>query len=280
MPKVSVVIPCYNHGHFVGRAVDSVWAQGVEDIEVLIIDDGSTVKETIDILNDFPKTKATVLRKENGHLSSARNHGIRHAKSEYILLLDADDFFAPSFLRKAIPILDSNPEVGVVTCLTQNFGIRSDRPTVKTGGKLIDFLTANPCNASCLIRKKCWEEVGGFDETMKGGYEDWDFWIALTEKEWFIHSIPEHLFHYYVARNSMVVHSDRKRPKLIRRLVQNHPEAFKKHIDHVVFKKECEIQRLRDELDKLRGSAANRIGRLLTNPFGILAGLQNRILGK
>lgn len=278
--KVTAVIPCYNHGQFVDRAVSSVLAQGVDDVVVYIVDDGSTDPETIEILDNYPTAKATVLRKENGHLSSARNHGIERASGDYILLLDADDYFAPTFLEQAIAILDADESAGAVTCLTQNFGLRTDRANVKTGGGLKDFLTANPCNASCLFRKQCWVEVGGFDETMKEGYEDWNFWLTVTHKGWLIRSIPEYLFHYFVARESMVVESDKKRPELMRRLVENHLEAYREHVAFVVYEKEKEIQRLQMQLDVLRGSLSHRLGRCLTDPFGVLDGLINRLRGR
>ena len=277
MAKVTAVIPCYNHGEFVDRAVSSVLAQDVDDVVIYIVDDGSTDPETIAILDDYPASKATVLRKKNGHLSSARNHGIERASGDYILLLDADDYFAPTFLKQAIAILDADETAGAATCLTQNFGLRTDRPTVKTGGELKDFLTSNPCNASCLFRKQCWVEVGGFDETMKEGYEDWNFWIAVTRKGWLVRSIPEHLFHYFVARQSMVVESDKKRPDLLRRLVKNHPEAYCEHVDLVVYEKELEIHSLQRKLDELRGSTTYRLGRCLTDPVGALRGLINRL---
>jgi glycosyltransferase involved in cell wall biosynthesis len=134
MAKVTIIIPCYNHGRFVDRAVSSVLAQGVDDLAIYIVDDGSDDAETVKILESYPTEKATVLKKENGHLSSARNHGIERATGDYILLLDADDYFAPTFLKQAVDILDSDASAGAVTCLTQNFGLRTDRPKVKTGG--------------------------------------------------------------------------------------------------------------------------------------------------
>jgi glycosyltransferase involved in cell wall biosynthesis len=277
MANVTAVIPCYNHGHLVDRAVNSLLAQDVSDLAIVIVDDGSDAQDTREILDHYPREKATVLQKENGHLSSARNYGIERAESEYILLCDADDYFAPTFLKLATEILDSDSSAGVVTCLTQNFGLRKDRPTVKTGGELKDFLTANPCHASCLLRKQCWEEVGGFDETMKEGYEDWNFWIAVTKRGWRVRSIPEHLFHYSVAKDSMVVDSDKKRPELMRRLVQNHIDVYRDQVDLVVYQKEIEIQRLHQKLDKLRGSIAYRLGRCVTDPLGVLSGVLNRL---
>ena len=279
MAKVTAVIPCYNHGQYLDRAVDGIHAQDFEDLEVFIVDDGSTDPETQQILNEFPADSAKVLRKTNGHLSSARNHGIKHATGEYILLCDADDFFAPGFLKKAVPILDEEPKVGAVTCFIELFGVRNERLEIHTGGTITDFLTANRCTPSCLVRKAAWEEAGGFNETMKDGYEDWDFWLSVTEKGWSIHTIPEHLFHKYIARESMVVHSDKMRPELLRRLVQNHSDAYRAHVDQVVYEEENRIEKLRLELDELRGSAAYRVGRCFTDPFGVLGGLLRRVKG-
>jgi hypothetical protein len=115
---------------------------------------------------------------------------------------------------------------------------------------------------------------------MKEGYEDWSFWISVTCHGWKVCSIPEHLFHYCVARNSMVVDSDKKRPELMRRLVENHLEVYREHVGFVVFEKEKEIQRLEQKLDELRGSMTYRLGRCLTDPFGVLCGLINRFRHK
>ncbi|HAR64910.1 MAG TPA: hypothetical protein DCR55_01660 [Lentisphaeria bacterium] len=277
MSKVTAVIPCYNHGQYVDKAVTSIRAQGLDDIEIFIVDDGSTAPETISILDAYPSEKATVLRKQNGHLSSARNYGAERATGEYILGLDADDFYAPTFLKQAVEILDTRPEVGAVTSFTQNFGIRTDRHERKKGGTVTDFLTANPCNASCLYRKACWEDAGGFDETMKEGYEDWNFWLAVTTKGWAIHSIPDYLLHYYVAAQSMVVDSDKKRPALMKRLVENNPEAYRNHMAQVVYDEERKIQDLEQRLNEVRGSLAYRVGRCLTQPGTVLSGIARRL---
>lgn len=276
MPQISAVIPCYNHGHYVDKAVDSLLEQENVDVEIFIVDDGSTAQETIDILDAYPKDRATVLRKTNGHLSSARNYGIERATGTYIISLDADDYFAPSFADKARAILDADDQVGAVTCYTQNFGVRQDQQERKKGGVATDFLTANRCNASCMFRRKCWEDVGGFDESMKEGYEDWNFWIALTQQGWRIETIPEHLFYYFVAEQSMVVDADKKRPELMRQLVINHLDLYKDHVAQVVFEEEVKVQQLEERLDQIRGSLPYRIGRCLVEPVSVLRGLMRR----
>ncbi len=114
--KVSVIIPCFNDGKYIDEAVDSILAQTYQDFEIIIVNDGSTDEFTNNLLKNYKKPRTSVLCKTNGHLSSARNHGIKNSNAEYILPFDADDIFEPTYLEKAVDILDKNPEIGVVTC--------------------------------------------------------------------------------------------------------------------------------------------------------------------
>ena len=277
MAKVTVIIPCFNHGRFVDEAVDSILAQTFADFEIFIVNDGSTEPFTIAKLCDYKKPKTTVWHKENGHLSSARNFGISHANSEYILALDADDRFAPQFLEKAVAILDNEPKVGVVSCWAETFGDEKKTVTHKTGGDVKSFLTHNACAASCLFRKKCWVDASGYDETMKQGYEDWNFWLAVTKLGWLVNTIPEPLFFYRVTESSMVTHSDKMRPELIRRLVQNHRQVYVENIEQVVYELEQQSQKLASELEALRSSPSHRVGRCLTNPLAACRGIFKRL---
>lgn len=277
MPRVAVIIPCYNHGRHLDDAVASVLAQTFGDFEIFVVNDGSTDAFTVNLLKDYRRDKTTVLHKENGHLSSARNHGIKNSRSEFILTLDADDRFAPGFLEAAVKILDDEPRTGVVTCWTQCFGMKHHLITHKTGGGTVDFLSQNRCAASCLFRRRCWEDAGGYDETMKLGYEDWSFWIAVTGHGWSVHCIPQALFFYRVAESSMVTGSDQIRPKLTRAMVHKHLAAYREHVEDVICEKERIIQKLGHNLDDLRGSAAYRAGRCLTNPLAACRGVLKRL---
>lgn len=270
MPKVSAVIPCYNHGRFLDQAVDSVLAQTFRDVEIIIVDDGSTDPSTVELLEDYPAERAKVLRTPNQKASAARNQGIRNARGEYILCLDADDWFAPAFLEKAVPILDDDPKAGAVTCYVEHFGRVRRKLDEKDGGGLKTFLIRNACHAGCLLRRRAWEEAGGFNVEMVDGYEDWDFWISVTEKGYVVRSIPEHLFHYRVAGDSRNIHADRKRPELVRQIVRNHLPSYRRYIREVVGAKEAEYQALNEELDRLRGSRAFRAGQIFAKPIGKL----------
>jgi hypothetical protein len=244
MPKVTAVIPCFNHGRFIDQSVDSILNQTFQDFEILVVNDGSTDPFTVDKLHNLNKPKTKVLHKANGHLSSARNAGIRAATSDYILCLDSDDHFAPTFLEKALPAMESSPDIGIVTCIVQFFGV-SDHVWNPAGGDVTNFLNGNECPSSMLLRKRAWSETGGYDETMKKGYEDWNFYIGLTKRGWRIHTLQEPLLYYRTQATSMVMESDKIRPELIRRLVLNHKDIFQQYIDYVILKKEEYIQWLK-----------------------------------
>jgi hypothetical protein len=127
------------------------------------------------------------------------------------------------------------------------------------------------------------KENGHLSSTRNRGIErsvgdyNWNFWIAVTKRRWFVHSIPEYLFLYRILEESMPTGAHAKRPQPIRKIVSNHPEVFGKHVEQVVYEKECEIEKLKDELDQMRRSLAFRLGWCLTQPGIVLRGLAKRI---
>lgn len=276
MPTISAIIPCFNEGDLVGKAVDSVLAQTQEVTEIFVVNDGSTDPKTNRFLRDFRAPRTTVLHKENGKIASARNHGIRHANSDYLLTLDADDTFHPTFVEKALTRITADERVGAVTCDARVFGIGPERIVRFPGGGLEDFLTGNKSLACCLLRRKCWEDAGGYDEKMTDGYEDWDFWISATERGWMVASVPEPLYNYRQSCGSMAWNADLNRADLVRWIARKHRDSFAKHVDLVLHRREVECQRLRETIDTLKSSWTWRLGRVFTDPSGLLKGLRRR----
>ncbi|MCI5115918.1 MAG: glycosyltransferase [Candidatus Electrothrix sp. AW1] len=222
MPRVSVVIPCYNQGIFVDEAIESVLAQTWQDFEIIIVNDGSTDLFTVQHLQqlDFPKTQ--VIHTDNQGLSSARNNGIQAAQGEYILPLDADDRIGSTYLEQAVPLLDNDVNVGIVYCKAQLFG------DVTTEWLLPEFslqriLLDNIIFCTAFFRKTDWEEVGGFDPAMIYGWEDYDFWLSLLEMGRKVFQIKEILFYYRVAADSMVRTQSRQHK------VESFARIFRKH---------------------------------------------------
>jgi glycosyltransferase involved in cell wall biosynthesis len=211
-PKVSVVIPCYNHGVYLDEAVDSVLAQSFTDFEIVIVNDGSTDPYTVELLKGYQRPRTRVLHTENAGVSSARNSGIAAARGKYILPLDADDRIAPSYLEKGVAILDSRPEVGIVYCDEQRFGERED-PWIMPDYDPVALLFDNMIFPSAFFRKSDWEKVGGYSSRFVYGWEDWDFWISLSTLKKEVTKIPE-LLYYYRIRSESRDHSMRLRHKI------------------------------------------------------------------
>ena len=229
MPKVSVVIPCYNQGAFLREALDSVYAQTHSDYEIIVVDDGSTDTETCSILDKIDNPDIKILRTSNGGLAMARNRGIAASTGDIILPLDADDLIAPTYLEKGVSVLAANPDVGVVYSMADKFG------AVNELWKLPEFslarlLRENMVFCSAMFRRDLWARVGGYNISMKYGWEDWDFWLSLCDQEVRFVRIPEVLFHYRVREDSMTVTMGfTKKLLMMMRLICNHPRLYLRH---------------------------------------------------
>ena len=237
MPLVSVVIPCYNDGQYLDDSVGSILSQSFDDYEILIVNDGSTDTATLQKLSSFNHSKIKVLHKENAHLSSARNHGIRNAAGEIIVTLDADDMFEKKFIRKGVELLQKDKSIGAVTCWLKSFGLKKFK-WKPLGGDVINFLYRQESCASAMFRKKCWEKIGGYDEQMKTGYEDWDFWIRLTSAGWKVAVLEDYLLHYRITDKSMLLtQSEPNREKIINYLLEKHKDLYWQHLKDAVVKR-------------------------------------------
>lgn len=180
---VSVIIPAYNQGHFLARAVNSVLEQTHENLEVIVVDDGST-DDTAQVAQSFTDGRVRYVYKENGGLSSARNEGIRQARGDTLTYLDSDDCFLPEKLAVLTAVLAEEPALGFVA--GQAVPVDENENQV---GKLFDtplpadpkeLLLGNPLHVGSMLLRRHWQEqVGFFDESLRS-YEDWDMWLRLA----------------------------------------------------------------------------------------------------
>jgi glycosyltransferase involved in cell wall biosynthesis len=231
MPVVSIIVPCYNQGQFLHEALDSIEAQTFRDFEIIVVDDGSTFPETIRIIDDLDWPKTSVIRTRNQGLAEARNAGIRHAKGQYILTLDADDKIAPTYLEKAVHVLEQDRQIGIVYCEAEFFGARHG-PWKLPPYKFPDILLANNIFASSFFRRSDWESNGGYSAEMVFGWEDFDFWLGLIEKGAGVYRIPEVLFYYRQHGTSMAREFDReKRIRSYKTLFRRHQSLFVNNIE-------------------------------------------------
>ncbi len=216
--KVSIVIPCYNQARFLSDAIDSALNQSHKDIEVIVVNDGS-LDNTSEVATRYRAQGVKLIIQKNKGLSGARNAGIKNCAGGWVLTLDADDKIHPTFIEKTIGKNDI-VSTGLVTFGNENR--RWISPLRHPQAK--DFLQKNYINCCSLFKKDVWTIAGGYDENMKDGYEDWEFWIRATKCGFNVTSVPEDLFYYRKHSVSMFTHAKNNHNKIIAYMAGKHPE--------------------------------------------------------
>ncbi|HKO30926.1 MAG TPA: glycosyltransferase family A protein [Nitrospiraceae bacterium] len=193
MPKVSVVMPVYNGERFLRESLGSVFAQTLQDFEVVCVDDGSR-DNSADVLKQYGR-RIRVLRQGNAGQSAARNAGVAMASGQYIAFLDQDDIWYPSKLARQVEVLEADPAVVVVHCnfdridasghmLQQQAGLIERASALASSmGQLIGEALIFP--SAMMIRKDIYERVGGFHHELQG-FEDFDLIARLKQQGTFV----------------------------------------------------------------------------------------------
>jgi glycosyltransferase involved in cell wall biosynthesis len=214
-PLITVVIPLYNGAEFIERSLRSVMAQTYGNLEILVVDDGSTDNsaQLVEVLRR-EDDRIRLIPKPNGGVASARNLGIQRARGAWIGFVDADDIWDPTFMQKVVDrTVFLSDSVGVIYSWAQNInggdqpmpGVHVAAITGNVYGTLLchNFLG----NASAtVIRRSCLDRVGGYDIGLRAaqaqGCEDWDLYLRLAEYYDYA-VIPELLVGYRKLENSM-----------------------------------------------------------------------------
>lgn len=273
MKKVSVIISCYKQAHFLGEALLSIVDQTYKNWECIIVDDGSP-DDTEKVAKGWCNYDSRIryIHQENGGLSSARNFGIQNASSDFILTLDADDKYEPTFIEKGLSVLNESQEIGVVSSWVLRFKDSKEISVIKPNGKTIeDFLFQNAANGTSLFRKTCWEAVGGYDEKMKTGYEDWDFYIRVCAYGWNVYIIPEILFFYRQHDFSMRLNAYANHDKEIRKyLYLKHKDLYLSNYESMIIYFLNAIDLEKSNTIKARNKIDFKIGYFLLRPLRML----------
>lgn len=273
---VSIIVPCYKQTHYLNEALQSVLEQTYVNWECIIVNDGSPDDAEIVAKQWLEKdSRFYYLHKENGGLPSARNAGIKASKGIFILPLDADDILHPDYLKKTVAILETNDALAIVSCYS-NFFLKNQQNVIHElkpyGTDYRDLMFENKLIATSLFRKKCWEEVGGYDETMNKGFEDWEFWLNVTKRGWKFQFIEEFLFYYRKAKKSMLVDTiNHNAESNMEYIFRKHQDIYCKHFDNTAEVLFYYIKTHRLGKMQIKNSLEYKIGKAITKPFRILA---------
>lgn len=188
------------------EALDSVALYSDHSVyEIIIVDDGSTEANTLELLEELAKKGYSVFRQENKGPAAARNKGIELASGQYILFLDSDNKIRPSYIEKGVAILNQHLDVGVVYGNADFFG-DTDKPRFDSKPfNMFSIIENNYIDMCSIVRKQVWQQVGGLDENrLLIGHEDWDFWIRIGNTSWKFYYLNDVVFDYRVRANSLV----------------------------------------------------------------------------
>jgi len=188
LPRVSVLIPCYNTARFVAEAMESVFSQTYRDYEVVVVNDGSPDTPELEQALAPWRDKITYVHTENCGLAGARNNGIQASRGALIALLDSDDIWEPNFLQVLVGLLEEDPGIDVVYSDAVLFGL-----TDCQGQTLMDMFPPQEeitfdsilssrvwvFVVSCIVRREVLVRVGGFDQDLRYA-EDLDLWLRIA----------------------------------------------------------------------------------------------------
>jgi glycosyltransferase involved in cell wall biosynthesis len=211
MARVSVVIASYNHGKYVGEAIESVLSQDYQDFEIVITDDGST-DDSVERIKEFtdPRIRLFCFPANRGACTAMRNC-LEHATGHYVALLNSDDAFLPGKLTRQVQFLDAHPDVGAVFGHATVVDAQGNSLAGRTSRAYLTvfdqpnrsrfewlryfFLHGNClCHPTLLIRRECYDTVGFLDERY-AQLPDLDFWIRLCMR-YDIHIMQEPLIRF------------------------------------------------------------------------------------
>lgn len=210
-PLVSVIIPSYNAEDTLGRAIESVLSQTYPDIDLIVVNDGST-DSTQAVATSYQRVRC--LSQSNQGLASARNLGAAHARGKYLAFLDADDQWTPNKIQRQMQVITRDSRVTVlgthvVRVVVDAAGNQlSRRPSPRADGRLVEVtfgeLTVGNriCGASVLLRRADFEETGGFDAALLAA-EDYDLWLRMAAAGHRLFNLNEPLYVFYERPGSL-----------------------------------------------------------------------------
>ncbi len=267
-PLVSIITPCHNDGQYLLETVISVQQSTYDNVEMIVIDDCSDDKKTRELLSqieqDFSFVEVIRLERNEG-VCLARNKAILRSSGKYILPLDADDKISADYIAEAVAVLEKDENVSLVACDFKYFGKKNyiQRPMPFSMGAL---LSDNLFVVSSVFRRVDFDKIGGFNQNMKEGYEDWDFWISLLSLGGKVYQIRKVHFFYRIkkrkeTRNLSISYDKLK--QLRYNLWNNHKELYSQYYMDLF---------MSSEYKQIFNSYEYKIGKIILAPIRYILG--------
>lgn len=239
-PKATIVTPFFNTGALFHETARSVLAQSFQQWEWVIVNDGSTDSEALAILEAYRRCDHRIRvidHAENRGPGAARNTGLAAVRTSYVVQLDSDNLIEPTAIEKWLWCLESYPEFAFVKGFTVGFGALRYLMTQGFHSGCV-FLSDNQVDVTGAVRTSVLRAVGGFDESIREGLEDWEFWLRCASRGYWGWTVPEYL-DWYRRRPS---HADRwadwdqgvRQRRFRARLRERFPRLWKRDFPQIV----------------------------------------------
>ena len=222
---VSIVIPCYNPSDYLFETIASVAAQTYTNIETILVNDGTDLPESLVILERAARLVRVYLEQENRGLPAARNAGFRAARGRFVVPLDADDLIEPEYVSTCVAALNAAPDAAYAYSSYQVFGERNYTEHTSPFN-LYKMLDRNCLPCVALIRKEEWEQTGGYDESMRLGYEDWELWLRFASQGRYGCHVSQALFRYRKHGSSLYDVALAHHEDIVDYIRGRHPELY------------------------------------------------------
>lgn len=227
LPSVSMFIPTYNYGEFLPRALESVFAQTVKPVEIIVADDGST-DHTAEIVAGY-RDKVVYRRFDHCGVYNVRDAILKELKGDWFMNLDADDWIGPDYLERALEIVARHRGDGkfaIVYPDIQHFG-KQNCVREKPDFSITRLKQSNYMIMGSVVRTAAAREVG-FDGQFNDGWGDYDFFISLVKRGYTAERMSASRYHYRLHAKSITrVNPDLdRRERLMRRMVAKHADFF------------------------------------------------------
>ena len=264
----SIIIPCFNQELYLKETLVSVQNQTYQNWECIIVNDGST-DGSDKIISEFcaldPRFRKII--QENQGLATSRNNGIRAAKGQFILPLDGDDKIGPEYLELAEKEFRNDPTIKLVYAEAKFFGTK-DQHWALPPYDYTRLLFVNCIYCSAIFRRVDYLKTEGYDANMRHGYEDWEFWLQLLNKEDRVVRLDSVQFYYRQREKSMISFLDEEEKRkemenyIVRKHIMKYPAFMQQGLSMEVL---LDISYRLQELEQLKNSLSYKKGFKLEN---------------